>query len=125
MSLELNIPDVVQPGFAFHAAPGPAGLHVRLTGSADARATSELDAFVRRVHDEARRLAAAEVVVDLCECRFMNSSCFKAFLGWLAAIGDLPADAQYRVRFTWDDTSYWQRRGLQALKAYAADVVQI
>jgi hypothetical protein len=125
MSVELNIPDVVQPGFAFRAALEPAGLALRVTGSADARATSELEAFVGRVHAEARRLAVPEVVVDLCGCSFMNSSCFKAFLGWLAAIGDLPPDARYRMRFAWDDASYWQRRGLAALKAYAVDVVHL
>ena len=123
MSLELNIPDVVQPGFAFRAALDPAGLQFRLTGSADARATSELEAFVKHMHTEARRLAVSEVVVDLSGCNFMNSSCFKAFLSWLAAIGDLSPDAQYKIRFAWDDGSYWQRRGLQALKAYAVNLV--
>ena len=125
MSLEPNIPDVVQPGFAFRATPGAAGPELHLTGSADARATSELEEFLRRVHAEARRREASEVVVDLSGCRFMNSSCFKAFLGWLTAIADLAPDARYRLRFAWDGSSYWQRRGLAALKAYAADLVQL
>src|SRR5690348_3313437 len=119
MSLPLNIPEVVQQGFAFRATLDDAGLTFLLTGSADARATSELAGFVRHMHTEARRLGVSEVIVDLHGCRFMNSSCFKAFLGWLAAIGDQPPEGRYRLRFSWDDDSYWQRRGLQALKAYA------
>src|SRR5215212_8196294 len=110
MALELNIPDVVQPGFAFRAVLDGTGLQFRLTGSADARATPDLENFVKHVHTEARRLSVPEVVVDLNGCSFMNSSCFKAFLGWLAAIGDLSPEAQYKVRFAWDGTSYWQRR---------------
>src|SRR5262245_44430066 len=106
MSAELNIPDVVHPGFAFRAALDPAGLQVRLTGSADARATSDLEGFVKSVHAEVQRLALPEVVVDLSGCNFMNSSCFKALLGWLAAITELSPEAQYRVRFAWNDDSY-------------------
>src|SRR5262245_39758507 len=112
MATELNIPDVVHQGFAFRAVHDAGGLKFRLTGSADARASPEREACVRHVHTEARRLAVSEVVVDLNECSFMNSSCFKAFLGWLSAIGDLSPESQYKVRFAWDDSSYWQRRGL-------------
>ena len=125
MSIELNIPDVVQPGFAFRAALVPTGLQFHITGSADARATPELETFVKHMHGEARRLTVPEVVVDLSGCTFMNSSCFKAFLSWLSAIAELAPEAQYKLRFAWDDNSYWQRRGLQALKAYAADLIQL
>ena len=125
MSFDLTLPDVVQPDFAFRATLDTAGLRFHLTGSADARATPELEAFMKQLHAEARRLAVPEVVVDLNGCSFMNSSCFKAFLSWLAAIAELPAEAQYRMRFVWNDGSYWQRRGLQALKAYAANLVQL
>lgn len=125
MPLDLNISDVVHQGFAFHAALEPAGLQFRLTGSADARATFDLEEFVKHMHTEARRLAVPEVVVDLNDCSFMNSSCFKAFLSWLAAIAELAPDARYKIRFAWDNSSYWQRRGLQALKSYAVDLVQL
>jgi hypothetical protein len=121
--LDLNLPDVVQPGFALRAALDGNGLELRLTGSADSRATSELEAFLGRAHAAAQRLAVPEVVIDLRQCRFMNSSSFKAFLGWLAAIADLPPEARYRLRFAWDAGSYWQRRGLQALRAYATELV--
>ncbi|HWO24237.1 MAG TPA: hypothetical protein VNO30_36085 [Kofleriaceae bacterium] len=123
MTPAFDIPDVVQQGFAFRAALVPGGLLVRLTGSADARATAELHAYVRHLHGEARRLDVSEVVVDLRSCTFMNSSCFKAILSWLSAISELAPGAQYRLRFTWDASSYWQRRGLAALKAYAVDLV--
>ena len=125
MATDVNIPDVVQPGFALRAALDAAGLQFHLTGSADARATPALEVFMQHVHAEARRLAVAEVVVDLRGCSFMNSSCFKAFLGWFAAVSEQPLEAQYTIRFLWNAGSYWQRRGLQALKAYAPTVVQL
>jgi hypothetical protein len=125
MTPDLHIPEVIRPGFAFRAALEGDGLQLRLIGSADARATSELAGFVAHAHAEARRLSVREVVVDLHGCTFMNSSCFKAFLTWLAAIAELSPDAQYRLRFAWDGASYWQRRSLQALKTYAIDLVQL
>jgi len=125
MAAELNIPDVVQPGFALRATLGADGLQFHLAGSADARASAELETFVRHLHAGAQRLGVAEVVVDLHGCTFMSSSCFKAFLGWLATIADLSPEARYRIRFAWDAGSYWQRRGLQALKSYAVDLVQL
>lgn len=125
MSTDLEIPEVAQPGFALRAAREPAGLRFRVTGSADSRATPQLEAFLRSVHAAAQRLSVARVVIDLSGCRFMNSSCFKAFLGWITALADLPAEARYKLRFEWDRESYWQRRGLQALKAYAVDLVEL
>jgi hypothetical protein len=125
MSIDPNIPEVVQQGFAFRATRDAGGLQCHLTGSADARATSELETFVKHMHAEARRLGVAEVVVDLNGCSFMNSSCFKAFLGWLAAIAELPGEARYKLRFSWDGSSYWQRRGLQALRSYAVNLVEV
>jgi len=125
MSLDPNIPDVVQPDFALRAVHDATGLQLRCTGSVDARATPELEVFLGHVHGEARRLAVPEVVIDLNGCSFMNSSCFKAFLGWFAAVSEQPLEAQYTIRFLWNAGSYWQRRGLQALKAYAPTVVQL
>jgi hypothetical protein len=125
MTSALDIPDVVQQGFTFRAALVPDGLYVHLTGSADARATAELQAYVKLLHGEARRLRVLEVVVDLSDCTFMSSSCFKALLSWLSAIADLAPGARYRLRFSWDAGSYWQRRGVAALKAFAVDLVQL
>ena len=56
-------------------AEGPA-LHVTLVGNDDLTVKSELDRFMTAVHEEARRLGAKEVVVDLKELEFMNSSCW-------------------------------------------------
>src|SRR5512138_406976 len=123
MSLDLNIPAVEQPGFSFRAVLDPAGLRLRFTGSVDARAAPDLEAFVRHVHAETRRLGMPEVAIDLNGCSFINSSCLKAILGWLAAIVELPPEAQYKLRFEWNDGAYWQRRGLQALQAYAPQLV--
>ena len=117
---DVNIQAVEHPEFAGHAAFEDRALRVQLSGSADARATAALDTFVNQVHAEATRLGLSEVVVDVTQLRFMNSSCFKTFMSWITNVGALAAGARYKLRFAWAEQVYWQRRGLDALKAFGA-----
>ena len=127
MTLELRLPEVVNPIFAFSASlgAGERRLDLRLTGAADARATADLEAFTRRAHEEARRLGVPEVSVDLSELSFMSSSCLKAFVIWLSEVRELAPHARYKLRFVWDEKCYWQRRSLQALKTFAEEIIEL
>ncbi len=100
-------------------------LVVELVGNADLRAKKELGAMLVELHEEAKRLAVSRVVIDVRALEFMNSSCFKALVGWLTDIMDLPKDKQYSVRFRSNPDTLWQRRSLHALRSYALMIVQI
>ena len=63
------------------------------------------------------------VEVDIRELYFMNSSCFKAFVTWIAEIAKLDAARRYQVRFLANSRLHWQRRNLAAMQSYAANVV--
>ncbi|MDB4957395.1 MAG: hypothetical protein JWO36_4964, partial [Myxococcales bacterium] len=62
---------------------------------------------------------------DLRELEFMNSSCFKAFVAWIAMIRDLETDKQYRMHLLSNPNLHWQRRSLAALTCFAVDLVTI
>jgi len=96
-----------------------------LRGNADLRVNAPLETFVQQVRTEAARLKAKEVVVDFRELEFMNSSCFKAFVSWLAQVEDIEPEERYKIRFLSDGKKHWQKRSLVALANFAADVVQI
>lgn len=101
-------------------------LAVRLGGHADLPEVVEaLSALWMRVHARALDLKAAVVTVDLRPLEFMNSSCFRTFVVWLSHLAQSTDGERYRVRFLSDTTRYWQRRGLQALSAFARDVVTV
>ena len=64
-----------------------------------------------------------EVVADFRELVFMNSSCLKEFVRWIAQVEE--RDEHYRIRFLSDPDAQWQSRSLQALRAFAPNLVTI
>ena len=100
-------------------------LAVTFAGTADSETRDQLEVFVKQVHVEALRLKMPEVIVDFRELEFMNSSCFKIFVSWLAQLRDLSADSQYRIQIRSNPNLLWQRRSLAALSCFAIDLVTI
>jgi len=121
----MTIRPVEDIDFTATAESGTPSLIITLVGNADLNVKVELDRFMGAVHEEARRVGAKEVVVDLKELEFMNSSCLKSFVWWISSVHDLAAAHQYRITFVSSPTMYWQRRSLNALAGLAAELVSI
>ena len=98
---------------------------IQLRGTADSESRADLDALVKQLHAESMRLGVATVKVDLRELEFMNSSCFKIFVAWLAQLRDLEAAKQYKIQIVSNPNLLWQRRSLAALSCFAVDLVTI
>ena len=96
-----------------------------LEGTADTQSRAELDEYVGKLHGEAQRLGTKIVHVDLKELEFMNSSCLKIFVSWLAQLNDLGPDKQYKLVIHSNPKLLWQRRSLAALSCFAVDLVTI
>jgi hypothetical protein len=94
-----------------------------VTGTADMRATEGIGSWLEAFHAEATRVAAAEVVVDMRELEFMNSSCFKGFVTWITTMRE--AEHRYRIKLLSNQSLHWQRRGLPTLRCFAADLISI
>jgi anti-anti-sigma factor len=111
----------------FSADAGAAGgaLTITLTGNADLNVRAELERFMVAVHEEALRTGAQEVVVDLRELEFMNSSCLKSFVWWISSVQALGSGHQYRITFVSSPAMYWQRRSLTALAGLATEIVSV
>jgi hypothetical protein len=111
--------------FTASAGPGEQSLSVTLTGNADLNVKTELERFMLAVHEEARRTGAREVVVDVRELEFMNSSCLKSFVWWISSVQALGSGNQYRITFVSSPAMYWQRRSLGALAGLAHEIVSV
>ena len=121
----MSIRPIDDQEFRAQASGGGPDLHVTLVGNADLTVKAELYRFMTAVHEEARRTGAKEVVVDLKELEFINSSCLKSLVWWISSVNELTADRQYRITFLTSPAMYWQRRSLSALAGLASDLVSI
>jgi hypothetical protein len=98
---------------------------VKLTGSAETPAVSELSSFLDRIHSSALEAKVGEVVIDMRALEFMNSSCFKTLVHWIGVLQEVAADSQYKVRFVHDEKKHWQSRSLGALACFAVDLIRV
>jgi hypothetical protein len=98
---------------------------VKMMGSAETGAMTELDGFLKRLHESAVDAKVPEVVIDMRSLEFMNSSCFKQFVTWINTLQEAPTESQYRVRFVADEKKHWQSRSLGALACFAVDLIRI
>lgn len=121
----LDLPEISSPTFSVASSLSGATIRVRFAGNADLSARDALELLLPRVHTEAQRLTAPEVIVDFKDLEFMNSSCFRSFVSWVSDVQDLPADKQYRIRMLSNASMLWQRRSLHALKTFASNLINV
>ena len=124
MAAALNIPGIKDAEFEASAAVDGDALVVRMWGNADLRVNGPLGPFLDSVDDEVRRHKLGEVVADLRELVFMNSSCLKEMVRWIVHIEER-GGGPYRVRFLSDPAAQWQTRNLEALRSFAPSLVSI
>ncbi|WP_437535174.1 hypothetical protein WME79_13095 [Sorangium sp. So ce726] len=98
-------------------------LSIKLTGTGDMAAAAPLGAYCKEVQHEVRRLSLAAVEFDIRALYFLNSSCLKAFIAFIAGVtGQGP---KCKIRFVTDARLGWQRRSLAALERMSPGLVSI
>ena len=119
----LALEPLMSDGFQALATLDDMRLSIAFSGSGDMDAIELLASYLKRVHDEALRLAVNEVRCDFRKLVFMNSSCFKSFVVWIDTVKNAPR--AYKIGFLTDPNLHWQRRSLEALRRLAMNVVSI
>jgi hypothetical protein len=119
----IAVVDISTEGFSTNTQLASGALVVVLLGNADMKALHALQIYTRQLHEEAVRVACRRVDVDIRALYFMNSSCLKALVVWIAAVRDLPAEKRYAIHFLSNSHLAWQRRSLTSLQSFAADIV--
>src|SRR5215831_9653273 len=122
--ITVEIPGIKDTEFEASAALDGDALVFRMWGNADLRVNGPLGPFLDSIDHEARRHEVREVVADLRELVFMNSSCLKEFVRWVAHAEER-GTSPYHIRFLSDPTAQWQTRSLQALRAFAPSLISI
>jgi hypothetical protein len=95
---EVALPAIVREGFSI-SVDTQDRIRLKLVGNADIEMLPVLGPYLREVHESVLRARAGSVEINVRELYFMNSSCFKVFITWIAAIGKLDPTQRYQLRF--------------------------
>ena len=121
----LEVLTITRDDFAVAAHCEGSVITASLKGNADHAPVELVEVLLDRIHSDAGVLAVTGAVIDLRQLEFMNSSCFRHFIGWIAAIQDLAEGGRYTVRFLSNPSYHWQRRSLQSLRSFAVDLITV
>jgi hypothetical protein len=119
---DVSLPAIVREGFSI-TVDAQERIRLKLVGNADMEMLPVLGPYLRNLHESVLKSGAHGIEVDVRELYFMNSSCFKAFVTWIAVIAKLDPAQRYHVRFLANSRLHWQRRNLAAMQSYAHDLV--
>jgi anti-anti-sigma factor len=119
------VTDIKRETFATQSQRQGDALLVTLCGNADMDVHDELRAFLDDLHEGAKANGVKELVFDLKELYFMNSSCLSTFLRLINRMVASRASHAYGLRFRTNQNLGWQRRNLQAIRAYAEELVSV
>jgi hypothetical protein len=125
MNSTTTAPGINVGSFSATTVETPGALHVAFKGEADSTALAAFEQFLANLHAAAQSASVKEVSLDVREVVFMNSSSFTKLITWINRVKELAADTQYRIRIQSNQNVLWQRRSLQALQAFALDLVTI
>jgi hypothetical protein len=117
--------NISTPDFAGNARRDGDNLLLSLRGNADYAAVDSVEQLLAKAHAEAVRVGTKEASVDLRELEFMNSSCFKSFVGWITEIQEMPDKDQYKVTFLSNPKMHWQKRSLHSLRCFSVELISV
>lgn len=98
-------------------------VEVRLRGSAELGSKVTLDELFADVF--AASHGCREVVVDITELEYMNSSSLKSLLTWIVRVRDLPEPQRHKIRILSNPELHWQRRSLHSLVSMCGDILEV
>lgn len=98
-------------------------IEVRLRGSAEMGSKEALDGLLSDVF--AASTGCREVIVDIRQLEYMNSSSFKSLLTWIVRVQELPRDERHTIRFLSNPELHWQKRSLHSLVSMVGELVAV
>ncbi len=121
---DIAIPAIVREGFTI-AVKSSGGVRIMMSGNADMDVVPLLGPYLSQVHEHLCSGGARSVVVDIRDLYFLNSSCFKAIINWIASIDTLEPSQKYDVKFVTNSRLNWQKRNLRSILDFAPTIVAV
>jgi len=122
---QITVPPVSSHSFSASVNEDGMSVRAKFSGTADMEVHAQLTSFLDQLHAALTEQDRRRVIADICELYFMNSSCLKLFVVWVGRAAKLSPETRYRVAFLMDPKLQWQRRTLEAMRAFAPAVLEI
>ena len=122
---DVHLPDSTGSELQAKATLNDNTIELRLTGTADMRSGDQLARLIAQIDAVSVREKCQEVVINLGELEFMNSSCFKTLVSWINEVQSRSVEKRHKICFRSNQSMLWQRRSLHALQCFAPDLVRI
>jgi hypothetical protein len=81
--------------------------------------------FFRALHRAAMQDALREIVVDVRQLTFVNSSAIRLFVDWATWVRALDESSRYVIRFRTDRRVTWQRTSFTVLQSLARKAITV
>jgi hypothetical protein len=120
MSGVSELPYVEEEGLTLGPVQGALG-RVRFAGTGEAEGAAVLDRYLGVMHQHALARELREVVLELWELEFINSSCLKAMVAWIYKVDT--EGRPYKIRLLRDASLHWQRTSIATLQRLAPEIV--
>jgi hypothetical protein len=121
MSGASDLPYIEEEGLTLGPVPGAAAGRLRFAGTGEAEGAAVLDRYLAVLHQHALARELREVVLELWELEFINSSCLKAMVAWIYKVDT--EGRPYKIRLLRDASLHWQRTSIATLQRLAPEVV--
>jgi hypothetical protein len=87
--------------------------------------SARVQPFLKSVHTAALADKLTELLVDVRQLAFVNSSAIRLFIDWATWLQTAPTGERYKLVFITDKSITWQRTSFVAIKSLAGTVVEV
>jgi hypothetical protein len=119
----VSVGEIKADGFSAHTENRGSDILVWMRGNADMAVHERLKVFLDALGLAAKSVRPKEVVFEFEDLYFMNSSCLSLILRFLNGMLELQTSQRYKARFRSNPNLRWQKKSLQAIQAYARELV--
>jgi len=87
--------------------------------------TLNLDPFFKRIHESALKNKISQIVIDLMDLNYINSSGITIFVKWIINLQQLPDTEKYTLKFICNPDHKWQKQSIAMLAKTAPKIISI
>lgn len=87
--------------------------------------TINLDPYFNKIHESALKNKTEQLIIDLTNLNYINSSGITIFVKWIINLQQLPDNEKYSMQFICNPDQKWQKQSITMLAKTAPKIISI